>query len=1157
MANSFAATPPALLTQFPEAAKGSGANALDFPRSVGVDPVTGHVFVGEDTNHRISEFDPWGVFVRAWGWGVEDGSTALQTCGPPEPEVAPSPALCRAGISGAGAGQINSANGLALDANGNLYVFERNNIRVQKFSSSGQFELMFGGEVNKTTGEDVCTQGDLEAGEVCGIGVEGADAGSFSKAPSLDGDYIAIASDGTVYVGDKGRIQLFEPNGTFQGQLPVPDEEFVGGLAIDRPTGDLLLSLLITGSPGTNPSIFRLSPTTGDVTDTIDIEAPELGKIEALAATSDGNLFVNFGPNSNEPPRILEFAPDGRPLLTYEDAFGLLPGGAGDNPRLFALDSNSVGDLYVGRANGLGPGDPESVSAVAAYGPPPIAIAPPPLIAPTIREQFAATVGTTNATLKATINPHFWDDTRYFVEVGTDDCDLSPCQKQPAPPGVRLTDRIVNGALPTQGVSLSGLSPNTTYRYRFIAESTGGGPVVADERTFTTAVRPPQQPACPGNQAFRPGAAAFLPDCRAYEMVSPVDKNGADISVVFNSLGDPAGLDQASTSGDALTYSAFRAFGNVESSPYTSQYLARRTSTGWAGDGISPPRRGPSIYAGGPGLDSQYKGFSPDLCSGWLLQDSDLSLAEGSVAGSPNFYRRDNCAGGFSTLAPFVPPTLKEAKEFRPELQGFSADGSQTIFVAPGKLTNNASVASQLYEVSPIGMRLVCILPNKTALKTACSAGTGNGLGAHPDRSASVSNAFSDDGTAIYWTEGTDQGRLFVRVNRTDTFVVSEGSAQFWTASADGSSALYSVGAQLFQFDLASKTSTPIASGFRGLLGASDDASTVYFASTQDLDDGAIAGEPNLYLRTAGDPSTVKFIATLSESDVTATNTIPSSVATWPIRHVSRVTPDGTAVAFMSNAGLTGVDNVDAASGQADAAVFLYRAGTDTLMCVSCSPTGARSTGRDLKAQDKLSVSFWAAAQLPSGQNQMSLPRVLSDDGNRVYFESFDALSLRDTNSQQDVYEWEAVGAGNCTEAAPGFSATLEGCVNLISSGESPQPSELIDSSADGRDVFFKTASSLLPQDPGLIDIYDARADGGFPLPEQPPAPCLGEACQNPAPPPNDPTPSSQSFVGPGDERAGCPKGKREVTKGGKTRCVKKPKKKQKGKQNKTRRAHR
>lgn len=1132
---------------------------MSSPFPVATDPITGRVYVGDAGNSRISEFDPWGAFVKATGWGVEDGSGGLQVCGPPTPETSPSPALCQQGIRGSGAGQLDFPTGLAVDTSGAVYSLERGNARVQKFSSSGQFLLMFGGEVNKTTGGDICTKAQLEAGDVCGAGVRGTGDGQLSITNVVAGDTIDVAADGTVYVGDENRIQLFDSDGSFRESLPLPDNRFVGGLTIDPDSGDVYVYYLITGStPGVNPSILRLDPSTGSLLDTIATQAPVLGSLTGLVADGTGNVFTAFRPNGDDAPVVLEFGPDGDELIGYEDQFAAFLDEFGVSSQLRGLATNSVGDLYVAKGNGFVEGDPRSINAIAAFGPPPIALAPPPLIAPVITEQFATSVGTGNATVKAKINPRFWDDTKFFVEFGTVDCQVGPCQQRPSAPGTTLTKQLVNSAVTSAGVNLTGLSPGTTYHYRFVAQSTGGGPVLGPERTFTTVAQASQQPACPGNQQFRPGAAAFLPDCRAYEMVSPVDKNGADISVVFNAVGDPAGLDQASTDGDALTYSAFRAFGSVESSPYTSQYLARRTANGWTSNGISPPRRGPSIYAGAAGLDSQYKGFSPDLCSGWLLQDSDLSLAEGSIPGSPNFYRRDICAGGYSVLAPLVPPSVKEPKEFQPELQGVSADGSQAIFIAKGKLTNNASASSQLYEVGSAGLRLVCILPNNSALKGECSAGTGAGT-VRPDRGASLSNAISADGSTIYWSEGLEEGKLFVRVNRTATFAVSAQEAQFWTAATDGSKALYSVGEQLLLFDLATQTSTPVASGFKGLLGASDDASKFYFASTESLAAGATAGEPNLYLGTAADPPSFKFVASLADSDVSATNAAPSPVATFPIRHASRVTPDGDTVAFLSSGSPTGYDNTDVASGQKDAGVYIYRADSDTLVCVSCNPTGARPAGRNVENQEQLKVSFWAAALLPPAANQVRFPNVLSDDGSRLFFESFDPLSLRDTNAQLDVYEWEAVGSGNCSEAAPGFHDSFAGCVNLISSGDSPQGSELVDASADGRDVFFKTASSLLPQDPGLIDVYDARADGGFPLPEPPPAPCLGEGCQNPRPAPNDPTPSSQTFVGPGEEGLSCPKGKHRVVKGGEERCVKdkKRKKKRGGSKSKTGRAHR
>lgn len=1140
---SASAAPPLLLTQFPEGT-GSGANQLRVPRALATDPDTGHVFVAESANNRISEFDAWGVFVKAWGWGVSTGVGAPQTCGPAEPEVSPPAAMCQKGIAGSGAGQLQEPNGVAVDSNGNVYVLERLNLRVQKFNSAGQFVLMFGGEVNKTTGGNVCT---AASGDTCGVGVKGTGSGEFEpKDLFFVGNYLTVAPDGTVYVGDKDRIQHFDAVGSFLSQLPLPKSGYPGSLSFDPASDVLYLAYL---GLDTNPPIYKLDPGDGKVLDTLE---SGLGgaEIEGLAVNNDGSVLVSINPvgigsGSTEQPRVVSFGSSGDLLISPAEEFAAPTAAerAAGTTELLGLATNGIGNVYVGR-------NYSATSIVSAYGPPPTFYGPPPKVPPVILEQFASAVDTVGATLKARINPKFWSDTRYYVEYGLADCDTSICTKKPAAPGQLLTTEVVNAPLSAAGILLIGLTPATTYHYRFVSESGGGGPVFGIDRTFTTSPLAPKQPPCPPNEAFRIGPGALLPDCRAYEMVSPIDKNGADISTLFNALGDRTGLNKFGSSGDKLTFSAYRAFGEVESAPYTVQYMATRGGSGWSSKGISPPKEGASLY-GTIQLDTQFKGFTDDLCQSWLLQDTDLSLAEGSLPGWPGVYRRDLCAGEYSFLAPETAPTV-EVNEFRPELQGYSEDGSVVIFRAAGKLTNNAQKARQLYEVDNNGkLRLVCILPTKAAYNAACSGGMEGTGGVHPERSASLSNTISDDGSVIYWTASNQgPGSLYARINHNETVAVSEGSAQFWTASTDGSRAIYSSGGGLFEFDLATATSESLAGGFQGVLGASDDAAKVYFASSEVLDAGASAGQPNLYLYEAGEPDSFEFIATLSARDVSGTHGIPSNTDPWPIRRVARVTPDGAALAFISSASLTGYDNVDVNSAQADAEVFLYRAGPDSLACVSCLRTGARPNGRNIKDEHELATDFWAAAQLPAAENQIHFPNVLAEDGTRLYFESFDPLALRDTNKKQDVYQWEAEGAGNCTTTAPGYDAALGGCVNLISSGESPQDSEIVDVSADGRDVFFKTTQSLLPQDPGLVDIYDARAGGGFPIPVAPPEECEGEACQHPAPPPNDPSPSSQNYQGPPDPKPQnppkkCPKGKhKQKNKAGKTVCVKNKKKK-------------
>jgi hypothetical protein len=151
-----------------------------------------------------------------------------------------------------------------------------------------------------------------------------------------------------------------------------------------------------------------------------------------------------------------------------------------------------------------------------------------------------------------------------------------------------------------------------------------------------------------------------------------------------------------------------------------------------------------------------------------------------------------------------------------------------------------------------------------------------------------------------------------------------------------------------------------------------------------------------------------------------------------------------------------------------------------------------------------------------SGNVATHQPRYLSDSG-RVFFNSLDALAPTDSNGTADVYEYEPPGVGTCSEADPAFAPRNGGCIALISSGASAEESSFLDASENGNDVFFLTNSRLTIKDPDTgADVYDARVDGGE-APIASPPECQGDACQNPAAPPNDPTPSSLNFHGVGN----------------------------------------
>jgi hypothetical protein len=157
-----------------------------------------------------------------------------------------------------------------------------------------------------------------------------------------------------------------------------------------------------------------------------------------------------------------------------------------------------------------------------------------------------------------------------------------------------------------------------------------------------------------------------------------------------------------------------------------------------------------------------------------------------------------------------------------------------------------------------------------------------------------------------------------------------------------------------------------------------------------------------------------------------------------------------------------------------------------------------------------------SAGWIPAWEHPLHASNLLSEDGGRLFFMSYEALVPRDTNGVQDVYEWEMTGEGSCTVESSDFHEENGGCIYLISTGESPAESEFWEAGADGRDVFFITESGLLPQDIGNFDLYDARVEGGFPQPTGV-AGCEGEACQSPPEAPNDPTPASSTFDGAGN----------------------------------------
>jgi hypothetical protein len=790
-------------------------------------------------------------------------------------------------------------------------------------------------------------------------------------------------------------------------------------------------------------------------------------------------------------------------------------------------------------------------------------------VVPTISSTGVSAVTTKTAVLEAEINPG-GEATTYHFEYGLADCSANPCTSVPVPNG-----NVGSGSSPIEVTDeITGLSPGTTYHFRVLATNASGtseGP----DAIFTTFAPLSPNTNCP-NQAFRVGPSANLPDCRAYEMVSPVDKNGGDAAVVGWSVGStfPNSLhDQSSLDGDKLTYSSSSSFGDVEDGLGVKQYIATRGTGGWSTHGIAPPfTTGLTTPTDHLSLGNGYQGFTDDLSSGWLLSASRIPLVPGPEKDYALLYRRDNTNDSYELLSNtqlFGADDPANSNKLFLEFTGASADGEEATFRSVTALTVDsvANTSPKVYLFADGTVHLVSILPNGTADPEDAEVGTNrSGLQSFKDivkGEKAANHVISDDGSRVFWTSApnqfSDTATVYVRLNPAEeqsalsggectepakacTIQLSPGNeSRFHAATPDGSKVLIQTNGSLEVVEVDSGTTTTVAGQLPeftstggdnyGLLGASEDFSRIYFVSEEAFAPGAVPGGRNLYL---DDEGTKTFIGTLSVLDVGGAGTQvtpPSATGGLPLFRSARVTPDGRHLAFSSTESLTGYDNTDAVGGNpnyinnGDLEVFLYDSDEDRLDCASCNPSGARPVGDALRMPftgtfdrhefgngDEVAAAAWLTTA-PSG---LHTPNALSEDGNRVFFEAFDALLPTDTNGAQDVYQWEAPGSGDCTEGGSAYSPLNGGCISLISTGTSPEKSEFIDASPDGSNVFLRTSSSIDPSDLDAIDIYVARINGGFPrLPE--PNLCEGDGCQSIPAPPSDPTPASAGFRGFGD----------------------------------------
>lgn len=678
---------------------------------------------------------------------------------------------------------------------------------------------------------------------------------------------------------------------------------------------------------------------------------------------------------------------------------------------------------------------------------------------PVVESSWVTGVTATSAVLHASINPNGLNSTYRFEYVTQAAWDANGFT------GAAITPPSGAGSLGagTDPVAVSRqitfLLPTTTYRYRVRASN--GTVVFGTERTLTTEV---------------PSNLFELADNRAWELVSPVDKEGGAVAAPESLFG--GGVFQAAANGGSIAYGSASSFAGGAGALGASQYVATRSPSAWSTQNVTTPMVSGS-YGDQPD-GTPYRIFSQDLSLALLSNGvrcrSVAGLCpvanpplpgSGAPAGYRNYYLRDG-AGGFAALLDGADLAGLEPDEFELAFVGATPDLQHLVLSSCAKLTAAATeipapggceeAKQNLYEWSGGALASINLLPGEPVTTPGAVL-------------AAPAGAISSDGARIYFKE-LESGPIYLREAGGPTKLLAEtaGGGVFQAAGADGSVAYFLRGETLYRYDSGTEASEPIASGVKGVLGASADATYVYYQDAAGLQRWHAGSSLQVAAGAA---------ATLAGDYPPATGT-------------SRVSADGTRLAFLSAAELTTYDNADANTGAPDTELYLYRdsagSGAEALLCVSCNPTGERPEG---------SASIPGA--YANGSLQLYKPRVLTANGNRLFFDSPDRLSVTDTDGRPDVYEWEATGTGDCVRAP--------GCAGLISEGRT-QGASFVDASASGDDVFFLTGESSVGVDPGSIDLYDARVGGGLAEPVKPFV-CVGDACQALPSPPDDPTPGT------------------------------------------------
>jgi RHS repeat-associated protein len=259
---------------------GSGSGQLSGPRGVAVDG-KGHFWVVDRVNNRIEEFNESGSFAETIGWGVANGESKLQIC----------TSSCRAGISGSGNGQFASPWGIAIDSEGNLWITDTGNDRLEELNPKGEFVQKFGtkaGAGGSKGTEFVEPEGiAVAAGMLWVADGGGKRVGEFRESVTSESERFVRNVTGTIPTDPIG-VAL---NGS--GKLWVADE--VGNRILEYDAeGKFLQSV---GSSGSGNAQFH-GPTGMAVAPSGNVLVSDVGNNRVQEFNSEGSFLAAFGSGS-------------------------------------------------------------------------------------------------------------------------------------------------------------------------------------------------------------------------------------------------------------------------------------------------------------------------------------------------------------------------------------------------------------------------------------------------------------------------------------------------------------------------------------------------------------------------------------------------------------------------------------------------------------------------------------------------------------------------------------------------------------------------------------------------------------------------------------------------------------------------------------------